>query len=1013
MIRFHLRGTVREEGTGLGVAGLFVKAYDKDLLFDDLLGSAVTGPRGEFEIVTEARDFRDFFERRPDMYLRIYATDRETVLYDSEDAVRWNAGADEVFDVEVPRDRLGEHAPVRDVRLGGDGDTDRDDVAVGESLTLHARGVRPSTVHRVEVSDDDGPLFVDSVMSDAEGTLGPAVVWPLLGLEDPRATEPMSVDEPHERWAGRTVRLRLTDGDATVAEAAVTVARERRPFAVHVDADGRVLNGFEHGEHPVSLHVDGTDTWDSARVFMVPRQHAWSPGDAIAPVTIGDGRLAVADVTGGERRVVLAEAGEVPPGAYDFVVRRVRYGYEDDDDLVLRPDDLVAGRRVTGLVVREHFMPSKVIAGGCANLQQIVGRLVSGAPYLEYSDVFQVGENVWGALDPSALDPAHTSKMVAIYVVPHKTAAQWTADHSLQHLPVLGGNAATQRWLTQSYCVNANLRLLWSNATQVGEYDVVADFGNNTADPMAFAPDDSYDMPLDLIDGYIAPGFRVVPDPTTDTSYAFAGSFSYDETTEGTMSVVDDFGTSFPAVPIRANVFFPADVAGATTPAQISAALASYPLVVVVHGNSYSHQQDSYQGYDYLLSHLALNGFVAASVHCAYDMNATGRARVMRRHLEILYARFGAKLAANVGIMGHSRGGEAVAAAVRLNGTESWGYAINAVIALAPSDWILHEVFGPPWSKPFLVVYGSLDGDITGVAETGFSLYDRASGSVKSMAFVYGACHDRFNTKWGDDDLYFGDLSAADQARVISADTHEKIAQGYMAAFFRQHLRGETQWRGIFTGDWSPAAPHAATPGLKIQMQYSDTSSRVVDSFEGPHSATSWETSTIGDTVTQTGLPAVPQEDDLATLDWHSPHETAGLLLAWDSIGDTLRYAIPAGSRDVTAYDTVSFRIAQRVDSASNPAGQSQDLRVTLTDGGGQSRAIRVGKLAEILYPDVRGYNQYTKSSMATVRIPLAAYTIHCLGVQDVDLSDVVSIGFEFAEKPAGEIEIDSVEFTV
>jgi hypothetical protein len=1009
VIRIQLRGVVREAETGLGVAGLFVKAYDKDLLFDDLLGSAVTGPGGEFEVVTESRDFRDLFERRPDVYVRVYAADRTTVLFEPDRGTTLDA--DTVIEVEVPRDVLGETAPERRVRIVGDDGRDKDDVAVGESLTLHVTGVRPSTMHRVEVSDDDGALFTDSLMSDAAGVLGPSVVWPLLGLEDPRTTEPVRVDEALERWAGRTISLRLTDGRDEVGTATLTVPRERRPFVVHVDDDDRVLNGFDAGERPVALHVEGTDAWESAQAFLVPRQHAWRVGDPFAPVLLDEGRPAVARVPGGERRMVVAEAGHVPPGAYDVVVRHVRYGYEDDDDLVLRADDIVTSR-VTGVVIREHFMPSKVIGGGCANLQPIAGRVLPGAPYLEYSDVFQVGEDVWGALDPSALDPNHTSKMVAVYVVPHKTAAQWSMDSSLQNLAVLGGNAATPRWLTQSYCVNANLRLLWPNATQVGTYDVVADFGNNTADPMAFVPDDSYDMPLDLIDGYIAPGFRIVPDPTTDTSYPFAGQFTYTSATEGTIDVTDDFATQVNGIPLNARVYFPADVAGATLPSQISAAQPSYPVVVVVHGNSSAHPNDSYLGYDYLLEHLARNGFICASVHCNYGMYATGRARVMCRHLELLYAKFGANAANNVGLMGHSRGGEAVLAGTRLNQQEGWGYTVNAVIALAPSDWILHESLVAPWAEPFLAIYGSLDGDITGVEETAFSMYDRVRDVPKSMAFVHGACHDRFNAIWGDGDFYFGNLHANDIARVIPAATHEQIAKGYMSAFFRQHLRGETEWRGIFTGDWAPAAPFASSPGLRIPVQYKDTSPRTVDSFEGAHTPTSWQTSTIGGAVTESGLPVPPVEDDLADVDVHSPHETGGLMLRWDGTTDSVQWDVPAGQRDVTAYEVLSFRIGQRVDSASNPAGQPQDLRVTLTDGGGNLRAIRVSKLGSVPYPDVRYYNVFTKSSMSTVRIPLSAYTIHCLGVPDVDLTNVVSVRFEFAEKPTGEVAVDSIQFT-
>lgn len=704
--------------------------------------------------------------------------------------------------------------------------------------------------------------------------------------------------------------------------------------------------------------------------------------------------------------MVVAPAAELTPGAFDFIIRRVRYGYEDDD-LFLRADDLVGGRHTTGLVVREKFMASKVIRGGCVNLQEIAGRSLGVWPYMQFTNVFQVGEKVYGALDPAALDPTLVSKMVAIYVVPHKSAAQWSADPSLANLAVLGGNAAVPRWLTQSYCINANLRLLWPSA-QLGDYDIVADFGNNTGSASTFAPDDTFSPPLDIIDGYINPGFRVVPDPTTDTAFANAGSFSYDEVSEGYIDVVDDFGSPW-HVPLKASVHFPADVPGATSAAQVSAAQPNYPLVVVVHGNG---PLGGYLGYEYLLDHLAKNGFIAVSIHLQPNEGGSDRARVLRRHLEILFTRFGAKAANNIGTMGHSRGGEAVVIAARLNQQEAWGYNFNAVVALAPTNQYTFEQFQPPWAAPFLVIYGSLDGDLAGIGNTGFELYDRASGMKKSMAFVYRACHDRFNTVWGDGDLYFGKLTTADQARVLSVDAHHKIAQGYMSAFFRQNLRANQHWDGIFRGEWIPAAVRAADPDMQIYVQYEDTTTRLVDSFEGPHSATSWQTSTLGGNVTQTGLPALPQENNLRTLDAQSPHATAGLLLRWDNLTDALRYDVPAGQRDFRTYEALSFRVGLKVNSGSNPINQPQDLRVTLIDGAGQSRAIRVSKLAKIPYPDVRGVGGYTKSALTSIRIPLRAYTIRCLNIAAVDLSDIVAMTFEFAEKPTGEAEIDSIAVT-
>jgi len=1011
-IRFTITGFIREAETGVGVGGLFVKAYDKDLLFDDLLGTAVTTADGSFEIVSESSDFREFFEVKPDLYLRVFAVDHETELWSSEDSVRWNAGQYEKFDVRIPRDRLGVVGPT--LTLVGEQGHPTQPPQPGESLVVSAAGLRPATQHAVTIYDDSGEIMTQHIMTDRNGVIRDAVIWAQIGIDDPRDDERRPVEETRRRWYGRTIRVELRDGERLVTKSEFTTSDKGRPLAVATDSEGLLLNGFQVGEHDARLTLMDFQQGDDLWIWMVPRQHEWREGDAISPIELSSARRAQVDVRPDQdvHRVVVAERQELVAGAYDFIIRRVRYGYEDDDDLVLRTTDLVTNRRATGLVVREEFWASKVIRGGCTNLQQIAGRRTLGNiwPYIQFTDTFQVGEDVWGALDPNALDPAHTGKAVAIYIVPHKTAAQWTADNSLSNLAVLGGNPAVPQWVTQSWCVNANLRLLWPNATQVGEYDVVADFGNNSPTLGGFLRDDHYDMPLDIIDGYIAPGFRIVPDPTTDTSFANIGVLSYDETTQGYIDVLDDDGMTNWHVRLKASVHFPADMPGATMASQISAAQPNYPLVVVVHGNG---ADGGYLGYEYLLDHLALNGFIAASIHLEPGESGTDRARVLRRHLQILFPLFGTHVANNIGIMGHSRGGEAVVIATRLNQQEVWGYNINAVISLAPTNQYTFEHFGGAWAKPYLVIYGSLDGDLGGIADTGFELYDNASGMKKSMMFVYRSCHDRYNTVWGDGDITWGSVTPTDVARVLSVDSHHKIAMGYMCAFFRQHLRAETQWEGLFRGEWVPAAVEASDANMKIYPQYEDTTVRTVDDLEGAHTATSWQVSTIGGNVTQTGLPATPQENDLRTMDAHSPHQTAGLAVVWDNFTDSLRYDIPAGQRDVHSFSAVSFRITQRVDSASNPVNQLQDLRLTLTDGGGKSRAIRVSKLTEIPYPDVRGYNFLTKSAMRTVRIPLAAYSIKCLGVDEVNLTDIVSLAFEFAEKATGEIQIDSVQFTV
>jgi len=278
---------------------------------------------------------------------------------------------------------------------------------------------------------------------------------------------------------------------------------------------------------------------------------------------------------------------------------------------------------------------------------------------------------------------------------------------------------------------------------------------------------------------------------------------------------------------------------------------------------------------------------------------------------------------------------------------------------------------------------------------------------------VYGAIHDRFNTVWGDGDLYFGELGGTDLAKVITADAHQKIAKGYMSAFFRRFLKNEAQWTGMFRGEWVPVAAASADSKAKFYVQYQHPNARTVDDFEGAHGSTTWQTSTIGAAVDDdNSLPADPVENQLASIDPHSPHDTAGLLLRWDGTADHLRFLVPNAQKDVTGYTALQFRITQKVNSASNPAGMSQDLRVSLTDAANQTRAIMVSKFGEVPFPDTRYYDQYTKSAMRTVRIPLSAFRILCLTLAEVDLTNVVNVAFEFSEKAMGEIEIDSVQFT-
>jgi hypothetical protein len=80
-LEFRVAGTIEEQETGRPLPGLVVHAYDKDLLFDDYLGRAVTDNDGRFSIEFNEDMFRDFSELEPDLYLKIYDATGSRLLH--------------------------------------------------------------------------------------------------------------------------------------------------------------------------------------------------------------------------------------------------------------------------------------------------------------------------------------------------------------------------------------------------------------------------------------------------------------------------------------------------------------------------------------------------------------------------------------------------------------------------------------------------------------------------------------------------------------------------------------------------------------------------------------------------------------------------------------------------------------------------------------------------------------------------------------------------------------------
>lgn len=105
-----LRGKVRDE-KGKAAGGLVVSPYDKDLVFDDALGTTVTDDDGSFSITYEAESYPDLFEKKPEIYLKVMDENKENTLYTSDRPVMSEVGRAEVHNIEIkPKTKREERA---------------------------------------------------------------------------------------------------------------------------------------------------------------------------------------------------------------------------------------------------------------------------------------------------------------------------------------------------------------------------------------------------------------------------------------------------------------------------------------------------------------------------------------------------------------------------------------------------------------------------------------------------------------------------------------------------------------------------------------------------------------------------------------------------------------------------------------------------------------------------------------------------------------------------------------
>lgn len=478
---------------------------------------------------------------------------------------------------------------------------------------------------------------------------------------------------------------------------------------------------------------------------------------------------------------------------------------------------------------------------------------------------------------------------------------------------------------------------------------------------------------------------------------------------------------------------------------------------------------DNFTGYDYMADTLASHGYVVISIDAndvndkdlAGDAGVNARSQLILHHLDIFRAinadgsypslgqpdRFadlqGRMDFSRVGLMGHSRGGQAVSHVHFLNkaGRQTTElalpprvlaapftapHAIKAVFSLAPTNFDYITV--PDTTYAVLLPY--CDGDVSNL-QGAFTFDDTRYVAAemptpKFQILTKGGNHNYYNTKWTGENGTGDDYSNADSwcDRASEGNGRDEPAaqrahgEFLMSSFFRLFVGGETAFLPYWQGraHLPPDACPEGTDGfcderavLSIQMPEDKrivvndalTAERLTtNNLAGNQTAEGFERAEFCTTKSPEGTNDADGCPSVRTF-----ANTGQLYLQWQAAG--AKFLTELGGIDASSKDILSLRVGVAFNATKDLNDTpEQNFRVVLRDTAGKSAEVLAADYGDALFvpPGDADNSEGAKTTLNMLLFPLGAFP-------GVDLSSLDAIELHFDQSMSGAVQIADIQF--